>query len=317
MRYTNILTLGIGLGLTIGVIAVGCSATSTESTFGNTGGSSGTETGGAAGQAGAGGQGGGASTGGAGGAGGDGGSIIFPMDDGGPPPLMPGEVYGHSSGTLFKLEPYSQVVTTIGPFNGCSSVIDLAIDKDSKIIATTFDGIYWVDKTNAKCTLIAQGGYPNSLSFVPEGILDPVKEVLVGYQNSTYVRIDTTSGQIAQLGSIGNGYYSSGDIVSVKGGGTYLTVKGNECGDCLFEVNPKTGAMIKNWGATGFNSVFGIAYWAGTVYGFTNDGQLFEMKFINNQTLVTTEIPIPNAPNGLSFWGAGSTTIAPIVPPPK
>jgi hypothetical protein len=189
MRYTNILTLGIGLGLTIGVIAVGCSATSTESTFGNTGGSSGTETGGAAGQAGAGGQGGGASTGGAGGAGGDGGSIIFPMDDGGPPPLMPGEVYGHSSGTLFKLEPYSQVVTTIGPFNGCSSVIDLAIDKDSKIIATTFDGIYWVDKTNAKCTLIAQGGYPNSLSFVPEGILDPVKEVLVGYQNSTYVRI--------------------------------------------------------------------------------------------------------------------------------
>lgn len=314
MRYTSILTLGIGLGLTIGAVAVGCSATNTESTFGNEGGSGGSDTGGAAGQGGTGGQGGTPAT---GGAGGDGGSIIFPMDDGGPPPLMPGEIYGHSSGTLYKLEPYSQVVTVIGPFNGCSSVIDLAIDKDSKIIATTFDGIYWVDKTNAKCTWIADGAYPNSLSFVPAGILDPNEEVLVGYQNSTYVRISTTTGQITQLGSIGNGYISSGDIVSVKGGGTYLTVKGNECGDCLFEVNPKTGAMIKNWGATGFGSVFGIAYWAGSVYGFTNGGKLFEMKFVNNQTLVTTEIPIPNAPSGLSFWGAGSTTIAPIVPPPK
>lgn len=316
MRYTNILTLGMILGLTTGAAAVGCSATNTESTFGNDGGSGGSNAGGAAGQGGSAGegQGGGSAT---GGAGGDGGGIIFPMDDGGAPPLMPGEVYGHSSSTLFKLEPYTQVVTTIGPFKGCSSVIDLAIDKDSKIIATTFDGIYWVDKTNAKCTWIADGAYPNSLSFVPEGILDPTKEVLVGYQNSTYVRIDTSTGQITQLGSIGNGYISSGDIVSVKGGGTYLTVKGNECGDCLFEVNPKTGAMVKNWGATGFGSVFGIAYWAGTVYGFTNGGELFEMKFVNNQTLVTTEIPIPNAPNGLSFWGAGSTTIAPIVPPPK
>ena len=312
MRYSTILSCALGLGLLVGASVFGCSATSPEGTFGNAGGAGGQDpSGSSSGQSGGNGQGG------APGTGGDGG-FNFPMDGGGgAPPLQPGEVYGHSADVLYKLEPYSKQVTVVGPFQGCSSVIDLAIDKDSKIIATTFGGIYWVDKTNAKCTLIASGSYPNSLSFVPAGTLDPNEEVLVGYQGSTYIRISTINGQITTLGAIGNGYSSSGDIVSVKGGGTYLTVNGNGCGDCLLQVDPKTGAMVKNWGPTGYGSVFGIAFWAGSVYGFTNYGQLFEMTFLNGQLISSGEISIPTAPANLSFWGAGSTTIAPIEPPPK
>jgi hypothetical protein len=309
MRYTTILSFSLGVG-----IAIGCSATPPDGTFGNAGGSAGNgDGGGSAGQGGSSGQ--GASS---GGAGGDGG-FNFPMDGGGgAPPQIPGEVFGHSWDTLYKLEPYSKQVTVIGPFKGCSNIIDLAIDKDSKIIGTTYGGLYWIDKTNAQCTLISNGTYPNSLSFVPAGTLDPNNEVLVGYQGSDYIRISTTTGQVTPVGGkIGNGYMSSGDIVSVKGGGTYLTVKGNGCGDCLVEVNPKTGGLIKDWGSTGYGSVFGIAFWAGSVYGFTDYGQLFEMTFDNGKLVVSPEIPIPNAPANLSFWGAGSTTIAPSEPPPK
>lgn len=307
MRYTTFISVAFVIGIVCGAAAFGCSATDPSGPFGKSGATSGgTDTGGGGGTGG---------TGSSQGNGGDGG-FNFPMDGGGgSPPVQVGEVFGHSNNTLYKLEPYSKQVTVIGPFQGCSSVIDLAIDKDSKIIGTTSGGIYWIDKTNAKCTLIAPGSYPNSLSFVPAGTLDPNNEALVGYQSSTYVRISTTNGQITQLGSIGNGYVSSGDIVSVKGGGTYLTVKGNGCGDCLFEVDPKTGAMVKNWGPTGFGSVFGIAFWAGSVYGFTDYGQLFEMTFNNGQLIISGEIPIPNAPADLSFWGAGSTTVAPVEPP--
>lgn len=313
MRYTTILSWGIGLGFATGAIAVGCSATSVDTTFGNAGGND--VISGNGGQAGSG-QGGMPGT---GGAGGDGGGFTFPMDGGGGggPPMQPGEVYGHSYNTLYKLEPYSKQVTVIGPFQGCTSVIDIAIDKDSKIIGTTSSGLYWIDKTNAKCTLIASGSYPNSLSFVPAGTLDANAEALVGYQGSNYIRINTTTGQITQIGAIGSGYTSSGDIVSVQNGGTYLTVKGNGCGDCLLQVDPKTGAMVKYWGPVGYGSVFGIAYWAGSVYGFTDAGQLFEMAFINGQLVSSGEIMIPGKPNGLSFWGAGSTTIAPVEPPPK
>lgn len=319
MRFTTILSLGLGLGFTVGAVAIGCSATSVEQTFGDAGagGQGDPGTGGIGGNMG---QPSSTGSGGSPGAGGEGGGFNFPMDGGGGnPPLMPGEVYGHSPDTLYKLEPYSKQVTVVGSFKGgCVDVIDLAIDKDSKIIATTFGGIYWVDKTNAQCTLIKSGTtYPNSLSFVPAGTLDPNEEALVGYKTSTYVRIDTTTGAITTLGGLSNGYKSSGDIVSVKGGGTYLTVNGNGCGDCLFQVDPKTGAMIKNWGPTGYGSVYGIAFWAGSVYGFTNYGQLFELTFANGQLVSSGEINIPNAPADLQFWGAGSTTIAPPDPPPQ
>lgn len=227
-------------------------------------------------------------------------------------------VYGHSASTLYGVNPNTHAVTTIGLFAGCdSSVIDIALDKTSKMYATTGDSVYTVDTANAACTLLGSlGSYPNSLSFVPAGTLDPNVEALVGYQGATYVRIDTTTGAITNVGSLGSGspYTSSGDIVSVIGGGTYLTVTGGtDCAsnDCLVEVDPKTGTLITNFGSVQHSQVYGIAYWAGNVYGFDNAGQLFEVTFPDAGGLGVTTIPIPNPPLGLSFYGAGSTTAAP------
>src|SRR5580692_5329131 len=156
-------------------------------------------------------------------------------------------VYAQSPTVLYKVDPIAKTMTTIGPFNGCSDVIDIAIDANSNGYATTFGGVYHLDLTNANCTLIASGSYPNSLSFVPKGTLDPSVEALVGYNGSTYVRIDTTTGAVTNVGGLTGGFESSGDIVSVTNGGTFLTVTGNSCGDCLLQVNPKTGDMIQNY----------------------------------------------------------------------
>jgi hypothetical protein len=228
---------------------------------------------------------------------------------------QPAVVYGHSPDTLYKVDPTSKAVTVVGTFQGCSSVIDLALDKDSNMVVTTSDGFYRVDPTTAACTLIAQqGSYPNSLSFVPKGTVDQNAEALVGYVGSTYVRIDTTSGAISNIGDLnGNGLSSSGDIVSVIGGGTYLTVNGNSCSDCIVSVNPATGAMIQNYGSVNHGSVFGLAFWAGVAYGFDDGGDLFTITF-GATSVTTADIPVPNAPSGLEFWGAGSTTSAPPAP---
>ncbi len=229
---------------------------------------------------------------------------------------QPAVVYGHSPDTLYKVDPTSKAVTVIGTFQGCSSVIDLALDKDSNMVVTTSSGFYRVDPATAACTMIAQGGsYPNSLSFVPKGTVDPNVEALVGYVGSTYVRIDTTSGSISNIGDLNaNGLSSSGDIVSVIGGGTYLTVNGNSCSDCIVSVNPATGAMLQNYGSVNHGSVFGLAFWAGVAYGFDDGGDLFTITF-GATSVTTTDIPIPSAPSGLEFWGAGSTTSAPPAPP--
>lgn len=224
-------------------------------------------------------------------------------------------VYGQSATVLYSVNPTTKAVTTIGPFVGCGDeVIDIALNKASEMFATSDFGVYTVDTTTAVCSLIALGTYPNSLSFVPAGTLDPTAEALVGYNGSSYVQINTTTGAISTVGSLGNTYSSSGDIVSVIGGGTYLTVTGgSDCvsNDCLVEVNPKTGALVTNYGSVQHSAVYGLAFWAGDVYGFDSAGDLFEVTFPDAGGLGITTIPIPNPPAGLSFYGAGSTTSAP------
>jgi len=217
---------------------------------------------------------------------------------------------------LYKLDPITHSVTVVGPFQGCSSVIDLAMDKDGQVLGTTFDGLYSIDKLTAQCTLIATGSYPNSLSFLPVGTLDPNDEALVGYFGADYVRIDPQGGGVNTVlaGALTGGSISSGDIVSVEWGGTYLTIKGPGCDDCLVQVDPISGQVTQSYGPVGYSQIFGLAYWGGSAYGFTNGGELFQIDFAGG-TISTTPINIPAAPADLSFWGAGSSTTAPLVPP--
>lgn len=247
--------------------------------------------------------------GGAGGAGGD--DMGFGGQGGGGP--VQGEVFAHSGDTLFKLDPVSKAVTVVGQFSGCpSAVLDIAIDEDGKMFGTTFGGLFRIDRTTARCSFITSGSYPNSLSFVPKGTLDPNVEALVGYDEATYMRIDPTTGMQTTIGSLGDGYVSSGDIVSVIGGGTYLTVQGEDCNDCIVQVNPVTGTLLRKIGPLGHSDVFGLAFWGGSAYGFSRSGKLFEINLTNARASV---IPMPQAPSGLGFYGAGSTTAAPLTLP--
>jgi hypothetical protein len=233
------------------------------------------------------------------------------FDAGTPPKEI---VYGHSPDTLYTFDPTTSSVTKIAAFAGCTQttltqVIDLAIDSNMNAFVTTFDGVYSLDLSTAACTLIKTGSYPNSLSFVPIGTLDPMVEALVGYFGSSYVRIDTSTGAITTVGTLTGGYASSGDIVSVKGGGSFLTVTGNGCGDCLLQVDPTTGDMIQDYGALPHGAVYGLGYWAGSLYGFDNGGDIFSIGSGPDGGLATSDIALDG---GMMWWGAGSTTIAPV-----
>ncbi len=242
------------------------------------------------------------------GAGGAGGSPVQPSCPDGV--TKQAIVYAHTPNVLYQLDPDTKALTKIGGINcgtPLDSVIDLAVNKAGDIYATTYMALVRLDKATAKCSIIKEGSYPNSLSFVPEGTVYPDKEALVGYNGSTYVVIDPVTGAVENKGSIGGGYSSSGDIVSVIGGGTYLTVNGNGCDDCVLSINPSTGGMIENLGKLGYSNVFGLAYWGGVVFGFTDGGQLFGFDVVSK---TTTPISIPNGGSGLVFYGAGSTTCA-------
>jgi hypothetical protein len=232
-----------------------------------------------------------------------------PPPDTGPPPEV-AVVYAHSPSTLYKLDPNTKAVSVVGDFKNCSSVIDMAIDENGNGYCTTFGAFYKLDLKTATCTQVSTGSYPNSLSFVPKGTLDPNAEALVGYFGSSYVRINLTTGAVTNVGALTGGFSSSGDIVSVKNGGTFLTVNGNSCNDCLLQVDPKTGNVVQNYGTVNHSSVFGLAFWAGALFGFDDSGQLFQIT-ANGNGIQTQNINMPSKPPNLQFWGAGSTTSAP------
>lgn len=269
----------------------------------------------------------------------DGGGIGPSSSSSGGPQGIP-EVFVHSNDTLYKLDPTSSELqlSEVGEFTGdlgSDSMVDIALNEDGEMYGTTYNAVYKVDKETGATTLIKKDGttsdrkYPDSLSFVPKGTIESDREVLVGYRGSDYIQIDPQSGNIKVIKSnaLGNELVSSGDIVSIKGEGflTYLTVKpnpqgdcnSNECkscetNDCLFQVDPKTGAKISNLGSTKRPKVFGLAFWAGTVYGINTDGFLFKLEPDNN--VKATNITIPGNFGKISFFGAGSSTSAPAGP---
>jgi hypothetical protein len=264
-----------------------------------------------------------------------------PIDAGGTGGASPagGEVYGHSDRTLFKLEPVSKTITTIGNFDCVTISIpgsgegmwDIAVDKSGQLYGTSAKlqgfslsgSLVKIDKGNAHCSPIAQGQYPNSLTFVPAGTLDPSVEVLVGFKGAEYIRIDPVTGAQMTIGNLnpnptGKQWESSGDVVSIIGAKTYLTVKplgsgsGYAGSDTIVEIDPLTGQATKLVGDTTYPKLWGLGYWGGTAYGFSATGQLCAIDLTSGSA---TGIPLMNIPAGLAFWGAGVTTAAPTMPP--
>jgi len=243
-----------------------------------------------------------------------------------------GEVYAHSELTLYRFNPVAGDFVTVGNFNclegteGVAFMMDIAIDRAGNMVGTAAMSEHTVitgrlvsiDKMTAACAVLRTGSYPNSLAFVPVGTVLPDREALVGYVDDSYVRIDPDSGAVSMVGRLNaagapNPWISSGDIVSIVGGGTYLTVipKGSVSadaqGDRIAEVDPATGAIVRVIGATGTPGLYGLGYWGGIAYGFSNGGLLVK---IDLTTGAGTPVSITGAP--AAFYGAGTTTVAPI-----
>ena len=267
--------------------------------------------------------------------------VIDPMTDGGmipDPPGGPGRVYAHTTDALYLYEPVGHTLKKIGAFTfdkpGTESqIIDIAVDRTGNMYATTFSNFFSVDTATASCTWIATTAplvdFPNSLSFVPAGTVDPGKETLVGYASNgdnvavTYVKIDTTTGVMTTLGDMnasltGPQYRSSGDIISLiqDQNRTYATVKlqvdGGASGtDLLAEVDPTDGHLKRIIGDTQQTNLFGFGYWAGKGYGFSDTGRIVEIDMTSGKSSVLLTL-MDDAGTPLPWYGAGVTTQAPI-----
>jgi hypothetical protein len=207
----------------------------------------------------------------------------------------------------------------------------VAVDADNNMygIASSPLGaqLVAIDQSDASCTHVADlpwehVGYTMAISFVPKGVLDPDKEILVAqglYQlYSIDVDDDPSLNLLHDVSESLHWYTKAGsDLVSVEGAGTFVVAaeQGGQ-GDYtqyLLSLDVVLGDLsIVGPTGTGNAAFFmGAAYWGGTVYSVTSDGEIYG---VDTTTGVATLLNI-DVPPGTGFWGAGVSTTVPIEPP--
>lgn len=227
-------------------------------------------------------------------------------------------VYAHSATELFRIDPDTLEQTSVGTFSfegTAENITDIAVDKTGAMVGISLDTVYAIDRDTAAATLLstydAGGSGMTSLSFVPTDIDDPdSSERLVAADFDGVVwDINPSTGDMTEIGNYnatGSAIGSSGDIVAIVGFGILATVNvQDEDTDFLARIDPDTWRAT-TIGDTGYDRIFGLGFWGGDVYGFTDNKEFVTINPDSGQVVAMTL-------GSIEWWGAGVTTLAPIV----
>jgi hypothetical protein len=222
-------------------------------------------------------------------------------------------VYAHSGSDLFSVDPRTLEFSRVGnfliagpPVKYLNEVTDIAVDRDGRIVGTTFDQLLEIDPRTAECKPIAKlpaGRSFNGLSWIRTDAAE--EQLLATTLDGGVFRIDPLTGNATLVGPLGAGLQSSGDLVSVAGYGTLVTLKGAST-DRLARIDPATGAATII-GDTGFKQIWGLGFWGSRVFGFTVTGDFILIDPKTGAGMKVEAMP------AFPFWGAGVTTSVPVI----
>jgi hypothetical protein len=236
-------------------------------------------------------------------------------------------VYAHSGGQLYRIDTTTLAPQAIGPLTGlgAQSLTDLAVDRDDNMVGITLDKLVSIDPATGATTLIrdlsqsAQGF--TSLSFVPTDLSDPTSDerlVAANDQGAVY-EIDPATGDATEIGSYGTVaggvVRSSGDLIAVSGFGIYATVTIGDTlsdPDHLARIDPATWIATPLGIGTSYDRIFGLGFWAGTIYGFVDDGPTAQSGAFITLDPNTGASTLVEA-GAIRWFGAGVATDAPII----
>lgn len=230
----------------------------------------------------------------------------------GPEPFF----YVSTESTLYSYAPLSKTWKLLADLKAtCPYAYELAVDSAGALYgaSNTLRKIYAFDAT-FHCTEVpgpATGDpWGWTLSFVPKTVFGDPTDTIVGYTYRDYYRVLPGGGTVLVTGNaLDPQMQPSGDIVSM-GNRAFVSVTGSaDCttADCLIEIDPKTGLIVKNWGTFPGTGVWALAHHGGKIYGFRSTGEVYEATLADPLDVKT----LPGPAAGMIFSGAGSSTAAP------
>ena len=186
-------------------------------------------------------------------------------------------LYAASQSQLFRVDPVSLVETPVMPLCmsiGAPQLADIAISSTQQIVAPALatTAFYRIDATG-NCTLVGNLAVRMfGLEFMPPDALG--SEVLIGAgDDGNLYRIDPQTAGIQLVGAVGA--LPGGDL-TWTGSVALLTTQAGATNH-LSRVDLTTGVGT-DLGDTTYNSVTGLAWLDGALYGFANAGTIFELS---------------------------------------
>ncbi|MFT3698725.1 MAG: hypothetical protein QM831_36600 [Kofleriaceae bacterium] len=233
-------------------------------------------------------------------------------------------VYAHSDTVLYSVDVVGKTLNKVGNFNAPSNdaITDLAVAPDNTIYVISESAIYTADPNDGHVTklgsLAACGTKGVALTTTPDG------KLWTGDFSGSLCQIDTTQSPPALLAPISmtSGLALSGDFVAVSDGTVFGTAykksdnanSGTNLNNTLVKIDVPTGT-VTSIGPTGYPKLFGVAFAAGQVFGFTHDGTGHVVTIdptTGTGTLFGT-FTDPGTNQGISFGGAGVSSLVPVI----
>lgn len=191
--------------------------------------------------------------------------------------------------------------------------LDIATTTDGMLFGVNGDGLYAIDLSAPDpITEVGPNLFLNGLAF------DNNDTLFASFRDELYT-IDTSTGAASLVGSISNGFYSSGDIAFGDDGMLYGTSTqgcASSASDCLFAIDAQTaeGTYI---GDIGYPFVYGLASSDGSLFGVTDADGLVEIDTSTGQgTEITSDFAMDGVTSGAAGVDAPQDPETPLVPLP-
>ena len=236
-------------------------------------------------------------------------------------------VYAHSDHVLYSIDLMAKSLVRIGPFNapkvgGNEDVItDLAVAPDGTIYVISKTNLYTADPADGHVTLVGPVtvcGMDNvALTTTVDG------KLYAADYTGAFCQIDVTTSPptVKQIGKLGGTMALSGDLVGLSDGTVYGTAydmsdTATQKSNLLVQIDPATGSMKTNIGATNFPKLFGVAFALGEVFAFTHDGSgdVITVDPATGAGTLFNTFTDPSTNKGISFAGAGVNSMVPRIP---
>ncbi|MEM6956596.1 MAG: hypothetical protein AAF645_12960 [Myxococcota bacterium] len=226
----------------------------------------------------------------------------------------PAVIWAHSRSELERFDPLTRTTRIVGSFwsrtESAPGMTDLAVRSDGAVFTVSNDGVFEVNVDTAEVTRVVDLTLANvGMGFVAAEPGAAEDLVITTRDPSAIYRVNLDGGPETLVLSIGDGCIPSGDVISVLDVGTYITLfcDDDPTQDYLAVVDFDAG-RITRVGPTGFERVWGMGYWGGVLFGFTDFGEAIVLNMDTGRgTLLFEREPFTGG-----YWGAGSNANAPI-----